>query len=84
MNDIDLSKFGNAMDAPAGKTQMLWPAWVLDGIAQRIYQSKFPKSKPRDYEVLDEVKKTPYRNMARGALHWIEDQGWVKMPKAGE
>jgi hypothetical protein len=85
MNDITGNKaFQNAMNAQSGPTQVLWPTWVLDGIAQRIYQAKFPKTKPRDFEVLDEVKKTPYRDMARGALQWIEEQGWVKMPKQGE
>ena len=81
MNDMSSFKMPGAEDA---KTQVLWPTWVLDGIAQRIYHAKFPKSTARQFEQLEEVKKTPYRDMARGALHWIEDQGWVKFPKQGE
>jgi hypothetical protein len=69
---------------PEGKTQVLWPTWVLDGIASNIYRAKFPKASAREFERLEEVRKTPYRDMARGALHWIEDQGRVKMPKQGE
>ncbi len=72
------------MPEPEGKTQILWPTFVLDGIAANIYVAKFPKATVRRFEQLDEVKKTAYRDMARGALKWIEEAGWVRMPKQGE
>ena len=84
MNDMTSTGGGFTMPESEGKTQILWPTFVLDGIAQKIYQAKFPKTKPRDFEVLDEIKKTPYRAMARGALQWIEEAGWVRMQKVGE
>lgn len=75
MNDVTTAK---------PKQEIMWPAWVVNEMSSRIYKSAHPAAQPADWAKLTDNQRTLYTGYAHAALQWIVDQGWVRLPKAGE
>lgn len=62
-------------------TNVAWPTWVINEMSNAIYKSRWPEPGTPLFAALDDSQRKPYIDMCRGALAWIEGQGWVKLGK---
>lgn len=63
-------------------TNVAWPAWVINEMSNDIYKARWEGTEGQPlFAALDDEHRKPYIDMCRGALQWIEKQGWVKLGK---
>ena len=63
-------------------TNVLWPQWVINEMTVAIYKSRWEGYNDIPlFATLGDEQRKPYVDMCRGALKWIEAQGWVKLGK---
>jgi hypothetical protein len=74
----------NDVTTTTPKTSIAWPAWVINEMSSAIYKSKHAVASPSDWAKLNDNERALYTGYTHAALQWIVDQGWVRLPKAGE
>jgi hypothetical protein len=63
-------------------TNVAWPQWVINEMSNAVYKARWEGYKDTPlFAALDDSQRKPYIDMCRGALAWIESQGWVKLGK---